>query len=129
MLEKVGNMHGQTESERNGNYNKMLNGKKSWYKKSTVPLLSMAEERINDFEDRKVEINQKWNKMTKKKKKSDEREKSIQELWDDVKPSNTGVSALLQGGEREQGRITPRDNAEINDRQNPTNLKSTENLE
>lgn len=68
-------------------------------------------------------------KWQKKKKKSDEREKSIQELWDDVKPSNTGVSALLQGGEREQGRITPRDNAEINDRQNPTNLKSTENLE
>lgn len=44
----------------------MLNGKKSWYKKSTVPLLNMAEERINDFEDRKVEINQKLNKMTKK---------------------------------------------------------------
>ena len=57
-------MHGQTESERNGNYNKMLNGKKSWYKKSTVHLLSMAEERINEFEDRKVEINQKWKKMT-----------------------------------------------------------------
>lgn len=44
----------------------MLNGKKSWYKKSTVPLLSIAEERIDDFEDRKVEINQKLNKMTKK---------------------------------------------------------------
>ena len=45
------------------------------------------------------------------KKKSDEGEKSIQELWDDVKSSNIDVSVLLQGGGREQGRITPRDNA------------------
>ena len=31
-----------------------------------IDTLDSAEERINDFEDRKVEINQKLNKMTKK---------------------------------------------------------------
>ena len=47
--------------------------------------MNNAEERINDFEDRKMEITQSWRQTENQTKKH---ESNIRDLWGNVKPAN-----------------------------------------
>lgn len=83
---KIGNVHREMETVRKNLKTAVREMKNVFYR--LIIRLNIDEERINEYEERSIEIVQHETQREKKRKRKEKQNKNVQELWDTIKRYN-----------------------------------------